>query len=432
MTRALRRWLWAAVLMLAAGPAAAGSISRVEMPNGMTVIVKSDPTTAVVAADLVLRVSALDEPEDECGIRNLVQHLLLRGTESDSGDGVVRRLAQVGAYMDVGVGLDYVEVYVVSPADGFEAALKALAEVVRRPAFAPQEFERQKKALVKAAQPEARDPFQEVYAAFRRELYGAHPYGRPTDGEADTLARITRAQVVAFHARHYLPQNAVLAVCGGVSEARAARAARREFGDWSPGPCVTPAVKPPEPLSASEVVVKELPVGRLYFLLGFPAPAAGQKGYYAVQVLDALLSGRNTARLPSYLRDRLGIAYQVSSFYPTLAHQSHLAIYLVTDPERLSQAKESVLGVLRGLLRKPPSAQELDSAKRYLTGSYLLGHQRVKDQAYALAWYEVLGLGADFGDRYLARIQAVTPEEVQNAARSVLRRFVLSIGLPDQ
>lgn len=432
MTRALPRWLWLIVLALVtARPAAADRLRRIEMPNQMTVVVESDPTTAVVAADLMLRVSVADEPEDQRGIRALVQRLLLRGTEMDSGDGVVRRLAQVGAYMDVGVGLDYVEIYVVSPADGFEVALKALSEVVRHPAFPPQEFETQKESLVRSAQPGARDPFQEVYAAFRRELYGTHPYASPTDGDPETLDSLTREQVASFHARWYRPQNAVLAVCGGVSEARVARAVRREFGDWHPGPRTARKVEPPEPLSASQVVVRELPVGRLYLILGFPAPAAGEEAYYAVQVLDSLLSGRNTARLPSLVRDRLGIAYQVSSFYPTLAHQSHLAVYLVTDPDRLSQAKQAVLEVLRGILSRPPSAEELDLAKRYLRGSYLLGHQRVKDQAYALAWYEVLGLGADFGERYLSAVQAVTPQDVQNAARSVLRRFVLAVGLPE-
>jgi predicted Zn-dependent peptidase len=74
----------------------------------------------------------------------------------------------------------------------------------------------------------------------------------------------------------------------------------------------------------------------------------------------------------------------------------------------------------------------MDQAKRYLAGAYLLGHQRMKDQAYALAWYEILGLGTGFEQVYLESVQAVTPQEVQEAARSVLRRFVLAVTLPGE
>jgi len=323
-------------------------------------------------------------------------------------------------------------VYVVAPADGFEVGLEALAEVVRRPAFLPEEVESQKQALVNSLQPGSQDPFRETYGAFRQALYGSHPYGRNAEGEPESVAAITREQVVSFHSRYYGPQNAVLAICGGVSEARAARAVRRAFGGWAAGPRGKRSPEPLEALAASEVVVRELPVGRLYLVLGFPAPGAGERGYYALQVVDSLLSGGNTAHLPTEVRDKAGLAYQVSSFYPTLAGPSHLAVYVVADPENLSEVKEAVLETLRGLLRAPPSAAEMARAKRYLVGSYMLGHQRMKDQSYALAWYELLGLGAGFEDTYVESVEAVTPGEVQETVRSVLRRFVLALALPSQ
>lgn len=433
MSRRVRGWLWLGVMaVLVVRPAAAEGVSPVEMPNQMRVVIRPNPSTEVVAIDLLLDVSVVDEPLEESGIRALVQRLLVRGTELASGEEVVRRLAEVGAYMDTGIGLDYVEVYVVAPADGFEVGLEALAEVVRRPAFLPEEVESQKQALVNSLRPGSQDPFQETYGAFRQALYGSHPYGRNAEGEPESVAAITPEQVVSFHSRYYGPQNAVLAICGGVSEVRAARAVRRAFGGWAAGPRGKRPPEPPEALAASEVVVRELPVGRLYLVLGFPAPGAGEQGYYALQVVDSLLSGGNTARLPTEVRDKAGLAYQVSSFYPTLAGPSHLAVYVVADPGNLSEVKEAVLETLRGLLRAPPSAAEMARAKRYLVGSYMLGHQRMKGQSYALAWYELLGLGAGFEDTYVESVERVTAEEVQEAARSVLRRFVLAAALPSR
>jgi predicted Zn-dependent peptidase len=433
LLRGCPTWVWlAATVALLARPAAGDGVSRVELPNGMRALIKPSFSTDVVAVDLLLDVSVLDEPAAQSGIRALTQRLLLRGTELESGEEVVRRLSEVGGFMDTGIGLDYVEVYAIAPADGFEVALGALAEVVRHPAFLPEEVESQKQALIESLRAGARDAFQETYGAFRQELYGSHPYGRTVEGEPGPLASLTRDQITSFHSRCYGPQNVVIAVCGGVSESRAMRAVRRAFGDWPPGPRPSRSSEAPEPLGASELVVRERPVGRLYLVLGFPAPGAGQPGYYPLQVLDSLLSGGSTARLPAEVRDKAGLAYQVSSFYPTLAGQSHLTVYAVTDPENLADAKEALLAVLRGVCREPPPPQEMDQAKRYLAGAYLLGHQRMKDQAYALAWYEILGLGTGFEQVYLESVQAVTPQEVQEAARSVLRRFVLAVTLPGE
>ncbi|NIQ98921.1 MAG: insulinase family protein, partial [Gemmatimonadales bacterium] len=137
-----------------------------------------------------------------------------------------------------------------------------------------------------------------------------------------------------------------------------------------------------------------------------------EAGYYALQVIDSILSGGQSARLPRTLRDDLGLVYQVSSFYPTLAADSHFGIYAATEPEQLRAVKASVLSVLSDLCEQPVTDLELSRAKRYLLGSYALSHQRMKEQAYALAWYEMLGLGADFEQRYAASVQDVTARDI--------------------
>nr|NIR02391.1 hypothetical protein [Gemmatimonadales bacterium] len=101
-----------------------------------------------------------------------------------------------------------------------------------------------------------------------------------------------------------------------------------------------------------------------------------------------------------------------------------------TEPEQLRVVKASVLSVLSDLCERPVTDLELSRAKCYLLGSYALSHQRMKEQAYALAWYEMLGLGADFEQRYAASVQEVTAPEVQDTARKVFRRFVLAIAVP--
>jgi len=419
-----------AVLLL--GNAASGdSAKRLRLPNGLRVVLQPSSSTNVVAVELLLDISAADEPPEQQGLRNLVQQLLLRGTAAESGEAMVRRLAEVGGVAQATVGLDYVEVYALAPADGFEVALDVVAEAVQSPAFDPEEVEKQQAVAQEAAVAARGDPFQEAYLAFREALYPYHPYGSLTLGRPGSLAGIRRDELVSFHQENYLPNRAVLAICGGVGEARVMAAVRRAFGDWAPGLPAPVQVLPPVSLTISDLVARERPVRRAHMIIGFPAPASAEGDYYAIQLIDSILGGGATARLPRRLRDEMGLVYDVSSFYPTLVHESHFAVYAVTEPRQLETVKAQILELVGALADSPVPEGELSRAKAYLLGSYALSHQRMKDQAYALAWYETLGLGLDFGERYTAAVQAVTPEQIQQAAQRLFQHFVLAVVLPE-
>jgi len=434
----VRRHLLAVALLVAvAGGAWADSPKRLRLPNGLRVVLKPTFATDVVAIELLLDVSAADEPADQQGSRYLLQRLLLRGTAAESGDHMALRLAEVGGVADATAGLDYVEIYALVPSAGFETALEIIAQAARSPALGPEEFEAQRQAAQETARGARDDPFQETYLAFREALYGDHPYARLTLGTPESVARITREDLASFHRANYLPNRAVLAICGGVGEARAMAAARQAFGDWSPGSPAPERHLPPVRLAMSDLRVRERPARQTPIVIGFPAPAAGEEGYYPLQVIDSILGGGATGQLGRKLRDGLGLVYEVSSFYPTLAGESHLAVYAVVGREsgplagaELEAAKAAVLELIADLQSRPVSEAELTRAKAYLLGSYALSHQRMKDQAYALAWYEILALEVDFAERYADGVGAVTANQVQEAA-SKLERFVLAVMLPE-
>jgi zinc protease len=459
------RWALAlGVVILLGKPLAADDVSRFTAPNGLRVLVKPVPATEVVAVELLMNISALDEPPGKAGIRELLLRLMLRGAGVRSAgvpggppegwQSAPPRLAEFGGTLSGSVGLDYVELCALAPADGLEAAVDALGEAIRGPArlagseqrFLPDDVREEKQDLLAAIRATDEDAFQTAYSAFRQVLYRGHPYGTPTTGDADSVASITVDDLTGFRATYYRPNAAVLAICGGVTPERAMRAARsvlgggldasgterraKVFGGWEPGPRQERPRALLELLPSSSVAVREGRFGQAYMMLGFPAPAVDQPGYYALQVVDSLLAGTSGSLLPKALREEAGLAYDVSSFYPTLAQTSHLVVCVATEPQRLEAAKSAILAVLRKLSQEPVPADDLERAKRSLLGSYALGRQRMKEQAYALAWYETLGLAPDFGERYLASIQAVGPGDVQEAAKAVFGRFVAAVALP--
>jgi len=425
---------WRALLVLtfliaAANGASADSAKRLRLPNGLRVVLKPTFATDVVAIELLLDVSAAAEPAEQQGLRYLLQRLLLRGTASESGEQMARRLAAVGGVAEATVGLDYVEIYALAPSDGFETALDVIAQAAQSPALGPEEFEAQRRAAQGTARVARDDPFQETYLAFREALYRDHPYGKLTLGTPGSLAGITRDDLALFHQRNYVPNRAVLAICGGVGEARVMAAVRQGFGDWSPGLPAPERRLPPVQLDMSDMSARERPVRRAHVMIGFPAPAADEDGYYAVQVIDSIVGGGATGRLTRRLRDELGLVYDISSFHPTLAGESHFAVYAVTEQHQLEAVKAAVLDLIADLQNRPVSEAELSRAKAYLLGSYALSHQRMKEDAYSLGWYEILGLGVDFAGWYADAVGAVTAGQVQEAAKG-LQHFVLAVMLP--
>ena len=253
-----RVWLLPVLLFLPSYPVCAEGVTRVALPNGLRVIVKSDPGADIVAIDALLDVSAADEPPGKEGLRQLTQRLLLRGTKDASGDEMGRRLAAVGGIADAAASLDYVELYVVVPAAGFPVAVELVADALRNPAFLPEEVAKQRRAAREAIGLARGDAFQETYLAFREALYGDHPYGRAAYGDYHSLASIGREDLVAFHRAHYVPGKAVLAICGGVRPGAALRLVRQLFGDWPGGQPAARQEKPVTPLQGSEVVAREL------------------------------------------------------------------------------------------------------------------------------------------------------------------------------
>ena len=413
--------------------AAAEPAQKVTLENGLRVILKPNLASQVVALELLVKASAADESPQAAGVRQLAQQLLLRGTRRRSGAEVGRALELLGASLQVSVGLDYTEVYGLSSAAHFEEMLRLLAEVVTQPSFAAEELEKQRQLALEFLRSQRDDAFQATYLAFREMLYDDSAYGRAAAGTEAGLKALTREQVVNLYESYYGPNNAVLAVSGNVDAPRAMKVIAQAFSGWRRAALPTEARSPGSPaaLTESVVEVREGPVESAALILGFAAPAAGEQDFFALQVMESLLGGGMSSRLSRRLREEWGLAYEVTCFYPTLRGESHFAAYLLTDPARMAEAKDLVVAELERLRREPVPAAELRRAKAFLLGSYALAHQRTKQQAYYLAWYELLGLGAEFDEEYPKGIEAVTAEQVQQAAQRHFQRYALALLLPD-
>lgn len=409
---------------------AGASPAKEVLDNGLVVITSPSESSSVVVIEMLVKASALHEPVGKAGLRQLVQQTMVRGSEHMSGNDLAAALDDIGADFDTGLGLDYVEVYMVSLARDFGRAVELMAEVVRCPVFPAAEVEREREVAARHLESLAAAPFDSVQLLARQGLYAGHPYGLPPQGTMKSLASITRADLADFHGRHYVPNNTIIAIAGGVPRAEAAAGARRCFGDWRRRPLPPVDAPPVRPLERSTLQVREGAVGQAYFMLAYDVGELRPDAYPVMEVMRALLGRGMGSRFFGAVRDRAAVAYEADCYHFALVQGGYIGAYVATEPRDLERTKQLIVGEFERLRAEPVTAAELRRAQQFAIGTDALEHQKAKDRAFHLAWYEAIGLGYDFDQRYPQAIGSVTAEQVRAAARSLFGCYSLGLMLP--
>src|SRR5580765_5971371 len=216
------------------------------LPNGLQVVAVLHHEQPAVSMRLLIRAGSAADPKAKTGLAHLTSALLDQGTTTQSASQFNAAIDFIGGAVSTGAGSDLSYANMVVMKDSFDSGLHMLSDMVRRPAFADTEIARQRQQLLSSLQVSFDDPDFIANAVFDRLVYGFHPYGMPQSGTPETLASITRADLMAFHQKYFVPNNAILAIVGDVTAEDAFASVRRVFGDWERRdvPAV-PTVDPP-------------------------------------------------------------------------------------------------------------------------------------------------------------------------------------------
>src|SRR5262245_34476568 len=227
------------------------------LPNGMQVIVVMHHEQPEVTMRLLVRAGAAYDPPGKSGTAGLTASLLNQGTNTRSAREIADAIDFIGGALDTGAGSDVTSASVLVMKDSFDVGMDLLADVVRRPSFAPEEIERQRKPAIQNLGGSLQDPGFIAGAVLNRLIYGFHPYGFPDTGMPDTLAKITRDDLREFHRRYFAPNNSILAIVGDVTADEAMAAATRVFADWQRQAVQLPPLpEPPRPTRRIVVIDK--------------------------------------------------------------------------------------------------------------------------------------------------------------------------------
>ncbi len=397
--------------------------------NGLQVAVVQHHEQPVVTLRLLVRAGGVKDQPRKQGVAMLTAALLDQGTTTRSAEQIADAIDTVGGGLGAGAHDDLSFVNVLVMKDSLAFGFELLADVARNPAFRQEELERQRMQALSGLKVSYEDPDYVARLVFGRLVYGFHPYGMPNTGTPESLASITRDDLVAFHNTWFVPNNAILGIVGDVTTAEAMAAAEKAFGDWPSRdlPAATPSA-PPEPTRRVVVVNKpdavqtEVRVGHL----GLPRT---HQDYLAFDVATKILGGEGGNRLQWVLRSERGLTYAASADVQALRDAGSFGAETNTRSDATAEVLRVIVDEISRLQREPVATRELQSAKDYLAGNFPLTVETPDQIAAQVLNVLFYGLPLSEIEDYRDRVNAITSADIQRVAQKYLRPDRLSVVL---
>ena len=399
--------------------AADATVTRTKLANGMTVLVRENPTAPVVAISLMLRMGTRWETRQNAGISNFLQQMVVRGTTSLDGTQIVSAADRMGGSIDAYGDADYSEIAATALAQYWGEMLDLVADVALRPSIPDSTTGAVRDFLVRQIRNRAEKPYDAAFDTLMARTYGDNGYAWDPLGLKESLERMDRAALLAHYRRHYVPGAMVLAVSGKVKRAEVVARAEQLFGALPAGPVPAPN-NTAAPAPASARVVLTVPGAQAQILMGGLAPSLTDADLAAMKVVSAVLGGGLASRFFSELRDKQGLAYTTAAREEMREGAGYFLAMLGTAPANKEKAEAALREQLERIRLEAVSDEELRVAKAYLLGKLAMDRLTNARQAWYMGSLEVAGVGHEFLDRYVAQVRAVTKADVQLAAQRYL------------
>ena len=383
--------------------------------DGVTVILRRNTASEVVAANLYLLGGARQVTPTNAGIEALLLLASERGTRRFPGAAVRQRTATLGSTISIEANDDWSAIGLHAIRATFDSTWAIMADRVMAPTLAPTDFELAREQMIAGARQRATHPDDAAEELADSLLYQQHPYALAATGTPASLTAITVPQLRAYHAQQFVTSRMLLVVVGNVERAEVERLVRgtiatmpRGSYKWSPPPPAGSAGR------ALAIDNRSLPTN---YVLGYvPGPVATSRDYVALRVATAVLSGR----LYTEVRSRRNLSYDVESQFIERA-QGVGGLYVTTvDPNAVLRIMRRELSTLQTETVDPEGLKRL--AQQFIT-EYYLKNETNADQANVLARAEVFAGDYRAADRFMEDLKRVTPEDIRRVAREYLKDF---------
>ena len=410
------------------GPAKAFSVPANEtytLPNGLKVTLVPYGIIPKAALSLAVDAGEINEGSARAGVSGLAADLMKEGTEKLTSQQVAEEAARMGSTLDIGAGADQTNLRLDVLQEFTPDAVKLLADVALHPRLPESELERLKNDALRQIALRNSRPQTMALVRFRKILYGDHPYGTVLPTEAE-IKKLTIQDVKDFYSGNFGAQRAHLYVAGKFDTAAVKKAIAESFGGWAKGPVrmeEVPVMKPQHTLDLTDR--PGAPQSTL--MVGLPVPPATSPDTVPLLVTNALLGGSFNSRITANIREAKGYTYSPRSEISRRYHDGYWAETADVTTKFTGASLQEIYNEINRMQKEPVTAVELKGIQNYLSGIFVIQNSSRGALIGQLEYVDFQGLGENYLKTYVAKVNAVTPGDVQKMTADYIKPGEMTI-----
>jgi zinc protease len=416
------------------------TLTKITLPNGLLVLLKEIHTSPIISQWIWYRVGSRDEVPGLTGASHWVEHMMFKGTPQFPLGALDRAISREGGYLNAFTFLDWTSFFETLPADKIDLALRLEADRMFNSLFEPNEVASERTVVISERQGSENEPLFRLSEEVQSAAFRVHPYHHEIIGDLTDLYSMQREDIYRLYQTFYTPNNAVLSIAGDFETQAMLGRIRELYGPLAAGPQPPRLVRTEPAQSGERRVSVEGPGETVYLQVSYRAPAADDPDFFALNVLDSLLTGptnlnmfgggitNKTSRLyKALVEEELAVSVN-GGLQATIDPYLYTTVIMVHPKHITSDCIVAMEAEIKQLQDSPPPIEELERALKQARAIFAYGSESISNQAFWMGFAEMFAT-VDWFTTYLDRLAAVTPQDVQRLAQNCLRPQNRTLGV---
>jgi len=404
------------------------TIQHWETKNGVRVYFVPTTGLPILDAQLVFDAGSARDGIKK-GVAALTSGLLDQGAAGLSAQDISEQMENVGAQLSTSTSRDFTSIAYRSLTDSkaLNASWAVLKKVLNQPEFPSKDFKREKDRTLLGIKRRQESPGTIAQLALYQAMYKGHPYSNAIQGEKNTVESIQTNDLKAFYKKHYVGKNLIVSLVGGVTREQAERLVDDLVGDLPVGEKTSP-IQPVTIVDKGLTIHKEFPSQQTHLMYSLPVLTRNDADYFALSVGNHILGGSGfSSRIVKEIREERGLAYSAYTYFHPMIQKGPFLVGLQTRNEKVAEASSATKNVLKAFIKDGPTKEELEAAKKNITGGFALKLDSNKKLLGNVVGIVASGAPLDYLNTYLQKVNAVTREQIKEAfqRRVVMDKMVM-------
>jgi predicted Zn-dependent peptidase len=397
------------------------------LDNGIRVVAEQVPAVKSVSLGIWVEAGSRDEEDPVAGISHFAEHMFFKGTRRRNAFEIAQEMDGLGGELNAFTSRETTTFYVKVLDEHLDQAVGILGDLFHHSLFDPAEIEREKQVILEEIKMVEDDPEDLIHDLHTQNLWKGSPLGRPILGEAGTVKRITRPQILTYLSEHYHPERTVIAAAGNFSPSHLMTRLNRVFGRTKPRSKTMPDRQPPT--INGRFLIKRKPLMQVHLCLGLKGLPLTHPDRYAAYTLNALLGGSMSSRLFQEIRERRGLVYSIYSHLSGFRDAGLFTLYAAAGEAAADQVLRLILKELKRLRMRGVGRDELERTLNHVKGAIMLSLESTSSRMSRLAKDEIY-FGRYFAlKEILGEIKKINRRQIHRLAEELLDPRVMSLTL---